>query len=295
MSMKWVFDFDGVLTEQTEEALRVREIFAQGLAEKTETPLSIVENHIAAIEKKMDAEPHHFGWEVHGRISAFCNEDLFIRGNALAAGWDRESPRAGWRESLAAQGFADFKAFAQWAYTQMVGETHAGKMKPMDPLTREVMESLLKRGDEVVVVSNSGTERILKLFDGVGLSAVAHDQDPKAQFRVRGSASKFMLGHSPRPFSVGSFVVDTDRPLYEKILREERPDAVVGDVYSLDLALPGYLAQTDSQMPAIQLCLREQHYTPNWSREWCSQKASPGARVQMRVISALPQLLSIRV
>ena len=290
--MKWIFDFDGVLTEQTEEAHRVREIFTDALAQWTGSSRSEVDRHIASIEEQMDRNPSHYGWEVHGRISAYCNEDLFIRGNALAAAWDRQPPSSGWVQKLQDRGYPDFKSFGQWAYGEMVRETQAGKLKPMDPQTREVLESLLSRGDQVVIVSNSGTERILNLFEGLGLQAIAHDQDPRASFRVRGAAAKFMLGEAPRSFTVGDYKIDTDRPLYEKILREEKPDAVVGDVFSLDLALPGYLAQADLSLPSVTLYLRAQHYTPSWSKMHCTAGGAGNVRARTCVLRALPELLS---
>jgi hypothetical protein len=64
---------------------------------------------------------------------------------------------------------------------------------------------------------------------------------------------------------VAGYRVETSRPLYESILKEERPGAVVGDVFSLDLALPLHLSRSGELGP-VQAFLRERHYTPEWSR-----------------------------
>jgi FMN phosphatase YigB (HAD superfamily) len=258
--MKVVSDFDGVLTDLTEEASRVRELFDEAVARATGREPGESALWLGEAEREMAAAPFRHGWRVKGRITAFCNEDGFVHTNALAAHLDRV--RAGRDAGV------DFQELAQQAYLRMVEETAAGHRHPLDPRTAPVLSALIARGHEVVVVSNSGTERICRLLEGVGLSPVAHGTGT-GPLRVRGHAEKFRLGEGPRTFPVGEYVVDTDRPAYRTILTEERPDLVIGDVFSLDLALPLQLAR-EGELRGIRLVLRHRPYTPNWSRDYFS-------------------------
>lgn len=294
--MKILSDFDGVLTDLNHEAARVAEIFRRDFAKLSGTATSDIESLMEEVEHEMVLNPHRHGWRVLNRITAFCNEDGFIRANGAAACLDewadgnRSEVRA-IREKLRSQGQADFKALAQSAYMQMVAETAAGKQHPIDPSTRPVLQKLLDKGVEIVVVSNSGTERIVQLLSNAGLSPVAHDQGD-GTLRVRGNARKFILGESPRSFSVGAYTVDTHRPDYEKILREEKPDVVIGDVFSLDLALPLSLAMAKEKgFENLQVVLRKREYSPDWSLEHLSKGL--GREVKGGIFDRLDQLLEL--
>ena len=71
---------------------------------------------------------------------------------------------------------------------------------------------------------------------------------------LRGGARKFVLdpGASAELF-VGPLRVETARRDYLMILREELPDAVVGDVFSLDLSLPLRLRREDPRWKRVRL------------------------------------------
>lgn len=284
--MKILCDFDGVLTEQTEEALRVRDIFRGELARLAKSD-SRVDQLLEQAESEMARHPSRHGWFSRNRITAFANEDLFIRVNGLGACLDRRREERGSAavelgELLAREGHAGFSALAQAAYLQMVRETEAGKLKPVDPAVSGVLDRLLRDGHRFVVVSNSGTARIIQLFNGLGIKAADHERDPQAALRIRGGARKFELGEQSRGIQVGEYFVDVDRPRYEDILREERPDVVVGDVFSLDLALPYTL------MKEGRLLLRLRNYTPAWVRSFCLEQKNRGP--SLRCIEQIEEL-----
>ncbi|MCM2279838.1 MAG: hypothetical protein NDJ89_17325 [Oligoflexia bacterium] len=292
--MKIVSDFDGVLTDLTEEGHRVREILREELLRVSGRKPAQVDQWLAFADAELDRNPHLHGWKVRGRVTAFANEDLFIRNNGLASCLELWAARdehglADLKGALEREGFADFNAFANHCYGMMLKETQAGQIKPIDPQTRGMIEALLGAGHELVVVSNSGTQRILEIFASGGIQAVSHDQDPRARFRVRGGAMKFELGDVSRGFEVGAYFVETSRPHYERILEEERPGAVIGDVFSLDLALPLHLARTrGSAFEGMRLFLRGRHYTPVWSREKVLGSREPAAK--LRVLGELSEL-----
>jgi len=292
--MKFVCDFDGVLTDLSQEAARVREIFTQELGKLAGLGVSQRARLLEMAEQAMNESPQNYGWYSSGRISAYCNEDGFIRTNALGAlldGWAKDlshpTESAAIAQKLKDAGTASFTDLAQAAYLQMVKETAAGERHPLDERTRPVLETLLHRGHRVVIVSNSGTDRILQMFAEAGLKASAEAEAP---LRVRGNAQKFVLGTTPKTFNVGPYRVDVDRPGYEKILLEEKPDFVVGDVFSLDLALPMALAR-DGKLKGLKGILRNRPYTPGWSLDHLTRGEGQGG--YSGVINGLDGLLGL--
>jgi len=119
-----------------------------------------------------------------------------------------------------------------------------------------------------VVVSNSGTEKLKRWFDHAGLANRIHPEQAAGALRLRGSARKFVLAPGgPDAIDVGGVIVDGARPHYEAVLREERPDAVVGDVFSLDLALPLALKRREPAWRHVRLFWLAHGYAPERMRQ----------------------------
>lgn len=265
--MKILSDFDGVLTDITHEARRSSEIFRLHLTQSGGVPPDELENLLRKVQREMERFPLHHGWKVDGRIAAYWDEDAFMHTQALGACLDEwalvdRNCTAQVLQALKTKGISSFSDLAGVSYTQMTQETSEGKLKPLDPETKAVVTELLKRGHDVVIVSNSKTDRITQLLTNQGL---AIGDSPNSQLRIRGDAKKFVLGDTPDRLDVDDHAVDIARPHYEAILIQERPQVVIGDVFSLDLALPLSLArrQTPGFEP-LQLFLRKRDYTPSW-------------------------------
>lgn len=295
---KFLFDFDGVLTDQTEEARRVRALFREQLIRLTGAAETEVDARLERAEAAMDREPWRHGWLVKGRVAAFADEDLFIRNNGLAACFDEmasaDDTLEGMRDALPAHGYADFCALAQFAYEEMARETKAGAHEPIDRAAPIVLRALLEQGHSLVVVSNSGTDRIVRILGKCGLDPRTHAEAPAARLRVRGGARKFELGDEAHSFTVDRYVIETARPVYEAIIREERPAAVIGDVFTLDLALPLQLTRSDPQaFGGMKIFLRTRRYTPGWSRHFVEHAPEKNAALfALDEIEKLPELLS---
>jgi hypothetical protein len=135
------------------------------------------------------------------------------------------------------------------------------------PTAAQAGKRLLGRGVEIVVVSNSGTDKLAAWFDHAGVPQRVYPERAKGALCLRGSARKFVLdGPEREPLMLGTTKVDIARPHYDAILRDERPDAVVGDVFSLDLALPLALRRRDPAFQALRLLWLIHDYTPAWLR-----------------------------
>lgn len=287
--MKIVSDFDGVLTDLAEEAHRVGEIYREMMVRASELPRSQIDQFFERGLQVMRSEPLSHGWKIKGRVSAYFDEDYFILNNGLGACFDelseaKDPVARAMLNAIKKGGFESFMDMASRAYNEMTRETSAGKMKPLDSDTATVLKLLIAQGHEVVVVSNSKTDRIVEMFATVGLQT-------SDQLRVRGNAQKFMLGDNPALFQFGSHAIDADRPLYRAILSEEKPGAVIGDVFSLDLGLPFQMAQeAASPLKGIQLFLRKRPYTPIWTLKSISETRNSNAKTH--AIERLPELLN---
>lgn len=267
-TMKVLFDFDGVLTTQIDEALRVRDLFERKIAAHLRQPLDHVRMETKRIDAAMEKEPYRHGWTFHERISAFMEEDLFIHNNAIAHYLDQG------RGSV-------FHTLVVEAYDEMVQETLKSQHKPLEEEAKQLLSELVAHQVEVVIVSNSGTTRIQDILHSAGLGEGIH---------VRGGARKFALGNTPRHFSISQYQIEVDRPTYRNILLEEKPHYVVGDVFSLDLALPYHLAEFEGAFPhPVNLCLRLQPYTPEWSKKFVTEFTRT-PRTNFRGISSLSEI-----
>lgn len=280
-----LFDFDGVLTDQTEEAARVFELFVSEIGASDDAKALAARGRT-----EVARTPHLHGWRSFDRISGYADEDLFVRNNGLAAlldDWyaagDPAARRLG--EALPPSGSGRFRSAAERAFDRLAAETKAGGHHPVEPGPVRALRTLRGKDHRIVIVSNSGTSRILDLLRKEGLDAVAHDEDPSAPIRVRGGAQKFTLSDSPAGYDVGPYRIHTDRPTYLQILREERPAAVVGDVFSLDLGLPAALARADADFRGLRLFLRVRPYTPAWSRNYMAN----GVGVPARLLDSLDE------
>jgi FMN phosphatase YigB (HAD superfamily) len=162
--VKLVSDFDGVLTELSSEADRVKQLFVGFLELGSE---------LNRFEEELKQNPHLYGWNIHGRITAYSDEDSLIYNNALAAYLDSlsqsESILQTSLQKLSLKGITDFKQAAQKAYLTMCEEVLNSNATPIDSKTSPVLGSLLNSGAEVVVVSNSGSERIQNIFSKAGI------------------------------------------------------------------------------------------------------------------------------
>lgn len=285
--MKILSDFDGVMTDQTEEGLHEQKLFRDKIVEASGAPVDTVDALIARAQTELAAWPTRHGWWSMDRVSAYADEDLFIRviGQAVCMeNWadQRLYGAHSVREGLRRSGFESFVRVSDWAYNALVEHTRAGGLQPMDPVVGTVLSDLLAKGHEIVVVSNSSTDRVVALLETLGLEPVRHDDDPNARFRVRGNARKFELGEEPEGFELDGFRFDVARPSYRTILEEERPQIVIGDVFSLDLALPLYLTRQDPDtFSGMQILLRTRHYTPDWSRQICTRTDEQNARLAL--------------
>ena len=266
--MKLLSDFDGVWTFPVEEGAAHGAALDAALESSLgEGERSAVRAWIARARVALRAEPGRWGWSSAGRVSAFADEDPFTEHGALLHFLDA----ARTSDPLAARIAAAVEA-SERSIDALGGRAHVSGVRAVEErrgpgITASAAAAgrrLLDGGVEVVVVSNSGTEKLKRWFDHAALPSVIHPERASGALRLRGSARKFVLAPGAGDaFEVGDLRVDVARPHYREVLEEERPDAIVGDVFSLDLALPLALKRREAKWRNLRLFWLAHPYAPD--------------------------------
>jgi phosphoglycolate phosphatase-like HAD superfamily hydrolase len=265
MAFKILSDFDGVWTDQAIEAECVKLFLAAEAARLAGVPANQALAEFRAFEVRVLERPERYGWAPDGRITAYVDEDLFCVANAVAAliaeGEDRTTRR--YRSAILDGGFDSVPAFADRCFLSATANYREQHPPALVPGAKEHLEAIGAAGAQIVVVSNSPADKIIRWFRAVGVDA---GESEGHLLRVRGAAGKQTLGESDDKMEVAGRCISVDRPLYRAVLREERPDLVIGDVFSLDLALPHVLRERGAEGAPRTLVLRGHSHTPDWVR-----------------------------
>jgi hypothetical protein len=267
--MKLLSDFDGVWTDPTEEAGAQGEFLEQALLswsrpedrDRAADWLRLARDHVRR-------DPSRYGWARAGRLSAWGDEDPFTAHSGLLHYLhlrSEEDPVARDLHAVVlANGFADLDRFGGHAHQQGVERVARERGPGILPDAAAAGTRMLAAGIEVVVVSNSGTEKLSRWFAHAGLASTVHPERRPGALRLRGSARKFELDPDRSDLlEIGSLAIEVARPAYAAILGEERPDAIVGDVFSLDLALPLAFRRRDPAWRDVRLFWLIRPYTPD--------------------------------
>lgn len=260
---KILSDFDGVWTDQAIEAEAVKLYLAAEASRLAGVSANRTLAHFRAFEVRAHAEPERYGWAPDGRITAYVDEDPFCVANAIALVIERGSGELEerYRAAILDGGHASMTGFADHCFLTATASYRREHPPALVPGARELLEHLNDAGAEVVVVSNSGAEKIIGWFRQVGVDA---GEGPGHVLRVRGAAGKQTLGPTDEAIEVGGRRIFVDRPRYRLAIEEERPDLIIGDVFSLDLALPHVLRAAGDPSAPRTLCLRRHDHTPDW-------------------------------
>ncbi|HET6582353.1 MAG TPA: hypothetical protein VFG69_02875 [Nannocystaceae bacterium] len=260
--LKILSDFDGVWTDQANEAAAVRRFAIDELARVCEVPSRRAEDDYDAFVRMMQARPHEHGWAPDGRITAYIDEDPLCESSSLAR-WlavtdDPRGVRV--RAAIVAAGFATVHAFSEHLFHGGVALFRSEHPPWIVPGARAMLDALHSRGAELVIVSNSSSEKLVDFFTSVGIDA---SEDGGHELRVRGSAGKWKLA-GDASLVVGGRSIFVDRPAYRTLVADEAPDLIIGDVFSLDLAMPHVMRTQRADGAPRLLALRRHAHTPAW-------------------------------
>ncbi|MBV1857656.1 MAG: hypothetical protein KUG77_04530 [Nannocystaceae bacterium] len=264
--LKILSDFDGVWTNQGPEAALLLDWMVDKLAEFAGVPLAQAQDELGVLRTAMKEAPEKHGWAPDGRISAYLDEDPLLEAAALARALDlREDDTAKrYAKAVIDAGHETLAVFSEWCFkgaTASFSETHPPCIVPE---AAAILKAIEDAGAEVVIISNSGADKIASWFQTAGIDAGEGDGHA---LRVRGSAKKWYLGDTEDAMKVAGRRIALDRPEYRSAILSERPDLMIGDVFSLDLALPHALRGRSILQAPDTIVLRRHDHTPDWVTE----------------------------
>jgi phosphoglycolate phosphatase-like HAD superfamily hydrolase len=269
--MRILTDFDGVFTAQDAEAEAVGERQVEVVKEALGGDAIKARALVTGLRAEVKAAPTEHGWVTADGLSCYADEDPYVFHNAVGAALYTRGPDD-LRDGLRRLGLAQHDQFTAKCFHE---GTEAWRAKNPSHLLDDAIEALMtfcNSGIEVVVVSNSSTARVESILAGAGMARFGAWRP-----RVRGGARKFELTEArltgvPRTAQHGGRTIRLRRGHYFDILQDEKPDVVVGDVLSLDLALPIALREREPAFEDVTICLKRSAHTPGWSVEAAEAK-----------------------
>ncbi|MDP6941069.1 MAG: hypothetical protein QGH51_03485 [Planctomycetota bacterium] len=269
-SFHLISDFDGVWTEPAREYIAIQakvvNELSMALGESPEKALERYEGFAAAVMEN----PDQYGWQARPddrRLSSFVDEDFFCmpsaigqfidHGNRLEAGIVKEAILAR-HETITALMDHCFHSTCE----EFRGEVEHDLTHGAD----RVLQWLVDHNVRVTWVTNAPTEKIIDWFShhDFQVSDARETSPEEANLRVYGRAGKQWIGESNQTLDFCGRQVLVDRPHYREILKREQADLVVGDVLSLDLALPVQLKSIGESFAPRETALVWRRETPDW-------------------------------
>ena len=266
--MRLLSDFDGVWTHPRLEASVQASLLDAALIRGVDgSQREAARAWIVAARRAVLAEPAVNGWAPGRRLSCFADEDPFAEHSALLHAIARAAASdpvaaALERGAQSASGLS-LEDFGGHIHRQAVHQVEATRGPGMLAESVAAGHQLIDAGIDIVMVSNSGNDKLDRWFSSVGFKHTPHPHTAPGSLRLRGQAQKFALdGARSQRLVLGTLDIEVARPRYEAILREEAPDAVVGDVFSLDIALPLQLKRSDPAWKHVRLFWLTRDYAP---------------------------------
>ena len=266
MAVRILSDFDGVWTDQGPEADHIVRFAATEIARCAGLDPDVTHQRFLALADETRLRPAQFGWAPQGRISAFVDEDPLLATNSVLhlIELDERPELVAWKQALLEDGFPSLGEFANHCFNTSGKAFRASHPPIMVEDTLATFEALMAAGAEVFVVSNSQPTKVIPWLREMGVDA---GDDESHRVRVYGDARKWWLSDAPESMQVAGRTVFIDRPAYRRILETVEPDIIIGDVFSLDLALPHHLRREAAAGAPKRLVLRRNEHSPSWATE----------------------------
>lgn len=303
--VKLISDFDGVWTNQEAEAVYVWDYMVKSIADLTGDTTESVNSILLECKKEMDRTPYEYGWFYDGSIAAYYQEDPFGDNNAIFDYINRAASTksySNFKQKLAVIKQAIEKklnmncaSYSNDCFTKSTSQFKLeGKLKPVET-AGEIVKELNGMGVEIVVVSNSKTEKIEHLFRKAGHTVTNERTIKRGRLHAIGDAKKFVINDKfsvlPQYINIsGRFNVSLRRENYFNVLLKEKPNYVIGDVFSLDLALPLYLRLNDDRFNGLKIIQKVHKHTPSWVKDYISKDEFKDIAFMVDSIDELPEL-----
>ncbi|MEO8447407.1 MAG: hypothetical protein ABI528_07925, partial [bacterium] len=283
--MKLISDFDGIWTEQGDEAGFVWNYIIDAITDLSGYQRKGTELFLQQCKMEMNKSPEKYGWFIGDNAACFYTEDPYGDNNAVfnyinnvntdGLSFEFAEQIILIRASIIKK-YRSLADFSQECFMLSTGYYKSlGKLEPVSNANAIVRE-INSFGTDIVVVSNSTTDKIKYLFSRASVEVSSDPLSQRKKVHARGDAKKYMVYNSDttieKSYKINDKIeVPLRRSNYHQILIEEKPDFVIGDVFSLDIALPLYLRMNDKKFSELKVIQRVQTYTPDWVRDHLSK------------------------
>ena len=300
MRINLISDFDGIWTNQNIEADYVWDYIINTLTELTGFDSVRVQKILDECKVEMNKEAHRYGWFNTGNIAAYYKEDPFGDNNAIFDYINKSVDSTTDLKKLKEVILDKFPSLAEFSQDCFVNSTtkfkEDGKLIPVDTM-KKVVDKLNSNGVKIIVVSNSKTEKIKYLFAKADIEVTDEDSSDRGGVHAIGDARKYIIDSDysvlPEYLKINSeYKIPLRRSNYHKILQGEKPDYVIGDVFSLDLALPLYLRMNDNSFSNLKVIQRVQPYTPDWVKDFLSKDEFKEISYLVNNVDEVPELIA---
>jgi FMN phosphatase YigB (HAD superfamily) len=305
--IKLLSDFDGVWTDQESEADYVNKFIIRKISDLSKFNPAEVREILKECRKTIEKTPHNYGWHFENYFACYYGEDPFGDNNAIFDYINKSASKSSYsnyKQNLAIikdsvltkTGNKSLSDFSNECFVKSTGQfKQEGKLRPV-PSAGDTIKKLNDNGIEIVIVSNSNTDKIEHLFFKAGHKATNEKSLKRGKLHAIGDARKYIIDPSfkevPEKLTIKSnFNPYLRRRNYFKILLEEKPDYVLGDVFSLDLALPLYLRLKDPGFKNLKVIQKIQPHTPAWVKDYLKSKKLNGIAYTVKDVSELPEII----
>lgn len=285
--MRILSDFDGVWTDQRGEAAAIQAAFAREAAALMGVEEEDAAEEFRGFHRRTLEDPASHGWWPRGFLSAFVDEDELLATGAVGRWLDTDADLPGaerWLSAIRAGGHERAEDLVNESFGPAMRAYRDEGEHRLVPEAREVALGLAGRGIELVIVSNSPTEKLRSMFAAEGL-----EEGPL--LRLVGDARKWWIEEPEPRRTFHGREVHLDRPRYREILGRERPDVVIGDVASLDLATPAFMRASGDLGDDLRLLLKGHGKASTWATS--QVELAPEERLVDEVVPSISALLAL--
>ncbi|MDZ4710814.1 MAG: hypothetical protein SGI89_00650 [bacterium] len=304
--MKLISDFDGIWTEQGDEAGFVWNYIIDAVTVLSGYQRKSTELFLQQCKLEMNKNPEKHGWFIGDDAACFYTEDPYGDNNAVfnyISKVNTDKLSADFAEQLIViresiiKKYKSLSDFSQECFTLATGYYKSlGRLEPVSN-AEAIVREINSLGIDIVVVSNSTTDKIKYLFSRASVEVSSDPLAQRKKVHARGDAKKYMVYNSDSTLEKGYKInhkieVPLRRSNYHQILIEEKPDFVIGDVFSLDIALPLHLRMNDKKFSKLKVIQRVQTYTPDWVKDHLSKAEFKDIAFMVNNVTELPEVLS---
>lgn len=266
------FDFDGVFTDSTNHVADYRNRVFRMLTQLTGTSISQLEQECQEQVAHLEANPTTTGWAPVGEIAAFWNEGPQFLATATfelllalekyktvtEEHFHEEIKNVEWFKPKIKAGKSDLYNVLEFHFRS----AHTAVDHRYDQqLVNDLCNKMAEMGYAASMISTSPEQDIVRILGQVNMDIYGGTLKFNFDKGFVKYGENMQVMHGPHTYTVNNVRSKVYHDVIEKVEQKQGPmKAVVGDVFTLDLALPLAMGK--------HIILKKNDYTPAWSENY---------------------------